>query len=386
MEFIKKNLLLVIFLSLSLIISLVLIYMVVSKHSMMKRSFMEVEKNKEEIKRLIASKPAPVKENLTKISQDIKQFEQKLIEVQGVFGFPYKEALKAFAEALGKTEAELNKEFCTFWKNEAKKGTTQHELLNKYLSKLNQEKLPAAMEAFKAKLITETVEPIDESNINDILLVALGYPRTMSDTMCKNHIYTIQTGLLKRLEKKSVLTTFITAQADTTKQKFYFGFSEYESKMPLQEEIPLIIKHCTMLEDLINRVANSGLKHLDNVVKVNGLFGEEDPKGYLRFRYSITVTGEMSTLKKFVNSLSESYKDNRIYIVKDPSIERINDEAKKLIEPQKAAAAAAGPASKETKVEEIVPGEPVLGNVSSCKATIEFDYVTFIANELKLKK
>jgi hypothetical protein len=184
----------------------------------------------------------------------------------------------------------------------------------------------------------------------------------------------------------------MTVQTDATKQKFYFGFAEYEAKMPLQEEIPLIIKHCIMLEDLINRVGNSGLKQLDNVVKINGLFGEEEPKGYLRFRYSITVTGEMGALKKFINSLSESYKENRIYIVKDPAIERINDEAKKLIEPPKPGTPATAPggpgqtAKDKDKLEETAPGEPVLGNVGTCKATIEFDYVTFIANELKLKK
>jgi len=404
MEFIKKNVVMVIVLSVALLIGITLSYMTLMKHRDMTKSMHEVEKIKEEIKSLIKQRPAPLAENLRRIKDDTTVFDKKLKEVRSLFGQPYKDALLVFAKTIGMTEEELLESFRSFWRKEAKKGSNQFQLLIKFRSTLDQEKLDAAMKEFTNAVQANTVEIVDQSNIDEFLLAALGLPRTMSDVNCKTYIFAMQRGLTLKLtgnKEKISESGDTTAAADIT--KFPFGFSEYDTKMPLYEDIPLIIKHWVMLEDLVNRLIRADIRQIDVVNKVNGLNGEED-KGFIKFRYSITLSGDMDSIRKFVNSLQEAYKENKIYIIKDISLDKVADDAKKITETKPAARENAprehreprdpkDKAAKAEEEEEKLPfnqrrtyGQPVLGVSKVCKAVVEFDYVIYTGDELKLKK
>lgn len=399
MEFIKKNAVMVIVLSVALLIGIGLSYMTLMKHRDMTKSMHEVEKIKEEIKNLIKQKPAPLAENLKRIKDDTAVFDKKLKEIKCLFGQPYKKPFEIFAKALGMTEGELLENFRNFWKKEARKGSNEFQLLIKFKSTLNQEKLAPAMSEFTKAIQASTVEIVDQSNIDMFLLTALGLPRTMSDVNCKTYIFAMQRGLTLKLTGTKEKTSD-TNDAAIDIVKFPFGFSEYDAKMPLYEDIPYIMKHWVMMEDIVGRLVNADIRQIDSVSKLNGLAGEED-KGFVKFRYSITVTGDMDSIRKFVNSLQEAYKENKIYIIKDISLDKISDEAKKITETKHTPATTRENPSRDQKdktlkqleEEERLPfnqrrsyGSPVLGVSKICKAVIEFDYVIYTGEELKVKK
>lgn len=400
MEFIKKNVVMVIVLSVALLIGIGLSYMTLMKHKDMTKSMHEVEKIKEEIKNLIKQKPAPLAENLKRIKEDTAIFDKKLKSVRSLFGQPYKEPFAVFAKTIGMTEDELLENFRNFWKKEAKKGSNEFQLLIKFKNTLDQEKLATAMNEFTKAIQSGTVEMVDQSNIDVFLLTALGFPRTMSDVNCKTYIFTMQRGLTLKLTGDKERTS---ETGDTINiVKFPFGFSEYDTKMPLYEDIPFIMKHWIMLEDIVNRLVSADIRQIDSVNKLNGLNGDED-KGFVKLRYSITISGDMDSIRKFVNSLQEAYKENKIYIIKDISLDKIADEAKKLTEARPTATVRENPSrehrdpkdktAKAEEDEEKLPfnqrktyGAPILGVSKICKAVIEFDYVIYTGDELKLKK
>ncbi|OGV54784.1 MAG: hypothetical protein A2017_16135 [Lentisphaerae bacterium GWF2_44_16] len=399
MEFVKKNMVMVVVLSVALLIGIGLSYMTLMKHRDMTKSMHEVEKIKEEIKSLIKQKPAPLAENLKRIKEDRDVFDKKLKEIKCLFGQPHKKALGAFAQTLGLTEDELLKSFHTFWKKEAKKGSNEFQLLIKFKSTLPQEKLGAAMNEFTKAMQASTVEIVDQSNIDTFILAALGLPRTMSDVNCKTYIFAMQRGLTLKLTGSKEKTS---GSGETAFDivKFPFGFSEYDTKMPLYEDIPFIMKHWVMLEDIVNRLVSADIRQIDSVSKLNGLAGEED-KGFVKFRYSITITGDMDSIRKFVNSLQEAYKENKIYIIKDVSLDKLVDEAKKITETRHTTTTARESAPRDPRDKTLKPeeedeklpfnqrrsyGSRILGVSKICKAVIEFEYVIYTGEELKVKK
>ncbi len=392
MEFFKKNVLLTIVLAVAFILASGLLYMVFTEHSAMTKQMAQVEKIRLEIENLIKQSPAPVAENLEMIKADTEELKQKLKNVQGIFGKPYKVALQKFAQEFGVTEEQLNAEFREFWANEARPGTNRYQLIIKFKKQLDRSKFSKAISLFAKQIQLQTVEPVDDSNIDDYLLVALGLPRTMSNVNCKTYMLSVmQPALSDNLIKANVLHDKVAK----------FSFGEFETRMPLSDNIPVILRHGMMLDDLLKRIMSSKIEQIDAINKLNGLNGELS-KDYLKFRYSLTVMGTQGSLRAFVNSLQNAYKDNRVYIIKDISLEKVIDGVKEITDTgaRPVQRATPGLASRRTQEEKTAIEEaekdkpywlksgyglPVIGESSLCKLVIEFEYVIYVGDELKLR-
>jgi hypothetical protein len=201
-----------------------------------------------------------------------------------------------------------------------------------------------------------------------------------------------------------------------------FSFGEFHNRMPLPENIPVILRHWMMLDDLIKRILSSGIKNIGAISKMNGINGELDGT-YLKFRYSLTVTSTQNKIRAFVNSLQSAYLQSRVYIIKDISMEKVVDGVKALTDehtprpiqpgrrlrpgvpvvpgmpdaPSRRARTTSrtGLRIDETAEEDAEKDLPynqrrsyaklIIGENKECKAVIEFEYVIYVGDEVILR-
>jgi hypothetical protein len=419
MEFFKKNVLLSTVLVITIIASGGLLYLVYNKHSAMSETLDDLQRIKEDIKKLIKEKPAPLRKNLEMIEEDSSILEKKLNAVHKIFGKPYRLALGKFSAEFGMTEDQMLAKFKEFWEKEARRGSNRYELFLKFLKLLDQAKLKPAWRAFIDEVQKQTVELVDETNREDFLLAALGLPRTMTNTSCKTYMFaTMQPAFIEMIQK--------TAEKNMTEIEYEavkdFSFGEFHNRMPLPENIPVILRHWMMLDDLIKRILSSGIKNIGAISKMNGINGELDGT-YLKFRYSLTVTSTQNKIRAFVNSLQSAYLQSRVYIIKDISMEKVVDGVKALTDehtprpiqpgrrlrpgvpvvpgmpdaPSRRARTTSrtGLRIDETAEEDAEKDLPynqrrsyaklIIGENKECKAVIEFEYVIYVGDEVILR-
>ncbi|OGV39865.1 MAG: hypothetical protein A2020_15715 [Lentisphaerae bacterium GWF2_45_14] len=398
MDFVKKNALLAIVLAVTFVICATLLFLVYQRHGELKKSFAQLESIREEINNLIRQSPAPLKENLDRINDDSRVMKEKADEISRIFGQPNRFALQSFAAELGMTEDEISARFRDFWSREARKGSNRYQLLIKFKKEFDRAKLAKAIEAFMKIAQKETVEPLDDANTDDLLLASLGLPRAMSNVNCKTYMISkMQPNLVRFLEEEP-----FTSCNDVAK----FSFEEFDNRMPLEENIPYILRHWTVIDDLVKRIKASGISSFDNLTKLNGLNGEID-REFLKFRYSITVTGSQNSIRALVNSLMDAYKTNRVYIIKNITMEKRQDEIKEITEGKETKTAARNPylppgigreqapqpgaPGSKPEDEENLPlqkrkdyGIIIFGNEKNIRAVIELEYVIYVASEYRI--
>lgn len=362
----------------------------------MNQALAKVAEGKQKIDELNNQKPAPLKQNLDKLEADKISFQTRLEQIRTVFGKPLKTSLNTFAEQIGITGDELVSKFRTHWDKE-RKLTDKYQILEDFLKQFDKAKLPKAFEAFAKEAQKQTLEPIDASNINDILLDAFGLPRTMSAIACKSFLQQQQDRYLAFFRESTV-----SLENDSIVK---FSFEEFgDRRLPSTDEIPSILKHWQIIDDMTKRIKKSGIKKFVSFSRNTGIYGT-DQKGYVRHSYQIKVLGEMNDIRNLINQFQNGYKDNRIYVVNDISMELLSDEILK-IEGVTAGNAAAvhnntgrqalpqlsvAEEQKKIDIEKLPyyarPGyaAPVLGAENLIKAEIDFDYIVYTSDELKPK-
>lgn len=391
MEIIKKNLLLVIVLSTVLLVSVVLIFFVFKKLRAMKESQVKLEELRAKIVELIEEKPAPLKENLEAINADTKKIEVKVKEIQLIFGKPYRKAIQKFAEILGTDEIILHENWNTFYQREIKKGDLPGQVFTRFLKGFEKDKVEQAKSVFETTARERSVETIPNSRMNlntdDYIMEALGFPRLISPESCKDFMSDMRIGLIKFLISKETGDIVILA-----KETENFSFGDYGTKVPLPEDIPMIIKHWKLIEDLMFVLKESGIRRLNSIVKTNDLRGREN-KDYLFLSYKIEIESPLESIKTFLNNLYGNFRNNRIYIIRDLTLKKSADEVSALVSTTVTADDSASTSqtgnsrldkspSADNKVA-IYDGKVIMGLDRDVKAEIRLDYVIYIGDELK---
>lgn len=470
MEFVKKNLILIIVLAISLVISGVLLVTVLARYDKMNKMLVNVDQLKKKIQNLNTSKPAPVAENLTRINSDIDMMDTKVDRIHKIFGKHYRNPLQNFASIFlqipdkQKAERELLEKWSKFWKSEARRDISPQILLAKFLNSFNEDaekkkkpsktmfeggggifggksaeknvdktkkeeteggekaqteegtqqgkegdgqaeetsplepkkevmsfaqRLNKAYQAFQDTLSSESAEPYNKHTIHDILLDALGVPRkSMSSGDCKAFMYVMQENLAKRIKDAKI-------RISEGNLKFTFG-DYFGRKMPLQEDIPIIITHWKLLEDLVYRFIKSGIPQVNGISKESYLGTKSN--GFLYLTYKITVSGELDQIRSLVNILQEGYKEHRIYVIKELQLSKSSDEVKKISDRERENAslrrrfrdlgARGGDITTEDidkeELEELKEtiGRPIIGISKECEAVITFEYVIYVGDQL----
>ena len=452
-NFIKKNMFLVGFLALSALGAVALLVVAVMLHAEMSGYIRQTEDMAKKVRDLRNQRPPAVKENIEKVQKNSDGYGQAAAKLRLCFGQIFHPALTAFVKKLdlklpeGETDQVeyLQKLFRNFWE-ETKKS---HPRERAYLSFRNmgpqkqywsQDKWDEAMKVFREHAEEVTEEKIDERNIEDIFLSALGLERTVNDqALLDVYMRFLRISMVDLLNKNNVKLVGVYFNnsnigiAPLTDNRAFNDFSrrsgsgEGDSRREMQhsslagggesgaatnaDRIPGIMRNWEIMSDLVRRIAESKVDSLDKL-NMDNLEGRRQDD-FTIFRYEIVVQGTPEAIRKLLNKLTDAYRDNRVYVVRNFSIQKLEDQAQDLMDMEEGlltvstGAAESSPdlgdgsgrnsaeeSSRTASTERIataqnffrekgVYGEVVTGRNPFCEADIVVDYVIYSAKEVK---
>jgi hypothetical protein len=422
-KFVKKNMVLFIVSSVTLIAVLVLAYMVVREHSAMQDYIRETDTLKNQIKDLIKQKPAPVEGNLDRLKKDTQQYKDKFKEIRVLFGMPYYPAVTKFAQNMGSNFEEFQAKFASFWESNKASGVTRDQVYRMFKNSFNApDKWDKAIQDFTVEAQKYTSELIDENNVDEILLAALGLERNLSGSKVKCDAF------MRGIRWK--LLDLYGGDKDKKTEKIEFGptassFSFDSKSLPDKDASPFIVKCWGAVDDLAKRIAGSGITYLESFEK-ESLAGRV-VGNYTYYRFTIIVQGDLNNIRKLIDTLYKAYAERRVYIVRGISLAKVSDNAERLImdaertlyagknlldenpelKPSQATAEDPDAQRLRDKEKELRPqeqkkkekdedpeknvpyyqrssyGKVIIGADKQCRAVIDLDYVVYTALDLK---
>ena len=449
MKLSARNIPLVIVLVLTVLISAVLIYFVVIEHGKVSETNSKIEEYKRILENANKKKPAPVTENFKNMTIDAENLDIKAYQIQRTFGKYYRKALISFANTIGISgnkltqafrqyyqgladdakadivgstdkalidnflagkdkakldaaiaaygdyinESKLLKNFMDFYNSlpDEKKGLIvggkrDQEILKEFFAKEKVDKklLEQAMEKFREDVQALTVEPVTKTNVHEFLLAAMGLPRTALVTYYK--------GILKNLQNLILRQKLIPA-AETIKDVEALTYSD--EFQPNQKQIPLVIRQMLMREDLFSRAKKAKITKVVSIKELTPQLVEQRVNDdYARYTFEAVFEGSMDSLRDFVNSLQNAYKDNVVYRIRDISLSRAvpeNMEDLTAVESKDQAVSLASkfqfpdfePQNTEVNLLAASYGKPMVGRSKDISMKLSFDILLYVADELK---
>ena len=389
MDFLKKNMLLVIVLALSLAAAAFLIYEVVTATSDMNSSMAKVEELKKEIQAKNAQDIIPSDDNLKMIAEDKTAVAFKKQELQKLFGNPYGKAVERMAAALGVSDSELRAHWQNTYRRETEKGNPRELILSMFFKEFGDAKEARAISAFK-KALKGSPEPLNDANIKGCVMEALGVQRKMQPLLCKKFLRDTIHNLDKQMttvKKKDNPKFEFGGENDKTVK--YLTFAKYHGDaLPRPEEVPFIFKHLKLLEDMMGRMKTAGISGLLDISR-ESMMGKTVNNDYLVLTYTVKVKGSLDSIRAFMNSLMEAYKDNRIYVIRALTLQEEDEAGKIFSETEKAAGPSNEKASTASRPGLSVPvldapkdNEVLIGNSDVVSAELTIDYIIYTGNDL----
>ncbi len=386
-DFLKKNIVLFVILILSFLFFVTLAVMAFFEWGKVKKYQGNLIELREKVQKLNEQRPYPIKENLDNINNDVDFLSQKLTEINLLFGKPYQTALNEFIKTLEndqegkKIKVNILTEWREYFKKNFKKNEQPEKILKDFLLKrFSEEKVNQALKNFVAIAKTNTLEDINENNQYVFLLDAMFVPRTLSPDACKVYMLKMEEELF-RFVKSNENGQPISVDEKSNVFKVY----EDPTKLPPVDFIPNIIRHYSLIEDLVKRMKVAGIDSIKTLQKENGLEGSIDGN-YLIFVYKLELNASSNAVRKLIDSMLEAYKDNRIYVVKSMTLTKAFDEVKSKSPEEKTTASPARKGKREEKSENSkASGIMVLGADDKINAEIRFSYIIYVGDELKTR-
>ncbi len=382
-DFLKKNIVLFAILAISLLFFLALALLAFMEWSKVKGYQASLQELHAKIQKLNEEKPHPVKQNLENIKKDTEILSRRTAEINRLFGKPYATALNAFIKSLckdEKAEAKFLPEWNDYFKKNFNKNEYPEKLLRDFLAKRNsEEEIQKAKKAFAEIARTRTVEPMDDSNLNAMILDALSVPRSLNPDACKVYAQNMEENLFRFAAESTQSGNAIT----TDRKSKIFKVYEDADKLPPADFIPYIIKHYKLIEDLLYRMKASGIDNIRDLKKLNGLEGNRDGQ-YLIFTYQADLTASADAIRKLFDNLMKANEDNRIYVIRSVSIAKTFDEVKNVAATATTASTPPNSRRTETKTAD-TPAVKILGTNDKLNVEIKFSYIIYVGDEHKLR-
>jgi len=377
MELLKKNIILVIVITISVLGSAIMGYIVIQKNSQMYEAIERAKVLGERAVKLKGGKFSPVAENVELLKKDIAELLKIKNSIYKKFGNPKRNALLAFFKDLGTSEADFQKKW------NANKLNKSYSGLKQFIGDEFSETQNNALAEFIKNIQKTTVENVDNGNVFYLLLEALGIDRKMENTFCSKYIKNQKEALLNLLNAEDIRLSDNVAQ---------FTFAMYnKDNLPKGSDSPVIIQHFSYINDIVFRVIKAKLTEIKSLSRNNPtLNGVTDANGFMKLKYSITVQGELKNIKTFVNLLTKAADDNIVYIIRDIKLLRLIDSVAKLntertlrnnideVERKKILKSS----YEKIKLDDILSrlpnyGVPIIGAENVLEATIEFEAYVF---------
>lgn len=99
-DFIKKNIVLVVVIAVTLVAAVVLAYLAISTHLEVRQSIAEINENDKQVAKIDKFEPKPVEETAELILADAGQIKEKTVMLQQTFGKPYNKMFEVFVAKL----------------------------------------------------------------------------------------------------------------------------------------------------------------------------------------------------------------------------------------------------------------------------------------------
>ena len=348
------------------------------------------------------------------------------------------------------TPAKLQENFRKFWEEEKQSQGPREQTYRRYRAKCGvlrdgDPKLwevpfwEKAAEEFIKEAAKTTIEKIDERNSEEIFLSSLGLLRNMGKSQLRLEAFA------REMQKEIVerITTSKDGKHDISMLGVYFGqrtipqirnnkdfvdqpgarskaddtnASSSSSSAPsgggadngsnsdnATVEPSDVIRNWEIISDIAGRIISAQIDSVEDISYSN-LAGREE-NGCRFYTYSLAVTGSEEDIRNLLNLFNDAYKENRIYVMRNFSITKQEDQIQNIID------AAQGlhntseeAASMEVKGNSNADSEKqmkkalthdeylkrnntkyecVAGRSSACSANIILDYVVYSANILK---
>lgn len=323
---IKNNLVLIIVLGASLVVTIGLLVWTTMDYIQMSRYISQTERLRSDIATLIKKKPAPVEGNVPLVETDMKLYSGAADRLRRMFGHPFEPAVDAFISTLRQNDGEkitlakFKEDFLAEW-NKSERTAQKYSDYKSFQSRFRN--WPDAMKAFRAKMEKATVEPLTENNIDEVLLSAIGVPRRFD-------------GKAEHLQR--YMAEFRRRLLEITRNKVQFDYPEAANFSfditgagYKPEDYPMIAQNWEILGDIVKRATQSGIRSF--VSFRHRSIQPEKVGGFDVFHYSVEVTGTMESIRKFVTLLDQAPQDSRVYVVRSIFFYQDDDEAKALLEP-----------------------------------------------------
>lgn len=368
---------LLIVLTLTVLISVVLIYFVVIEHSQVAATNAKIEEYKHILEDANRKKPAPVTENFKNMTIDADKLDVKAYQIQRTFGKYYRKALIRFANTIGLAGNNLTEAFKKYYQSlpeDAKAdvvGSKDKNLVENFLAGKDQAKLDAAIAAYgdyinESSLLKKFAEfynnlpdakkglIIGGNRDKEILKEFFAKEKVdqkLLDQAMDKFREDVQALTVEPVTKENVHEFILTALGlpRTAFVTYYKGMLKnlqslmFRQKLipsvesikevealtygddfqPNQKQIPLVIRQMLMREDLFNRARKAKIA---TIVKIEEstphLVEQRVNDDYVRYTYTAVFEGTMDSLRQFVNLLQNAYKDNVVYRIREISLSR----------------------------------------------------------------
>ncbi len=306
-RFVKDNKVMLAILSVALVAALVMLVLVILEHGSMFQAYQKTAELSEQIAGLIRQKPAPVAGNVAPIEQNTAMMKAKVEEFKSSFTLIKDKNIDVFVKALGVDKNEFLKTFREEWESDnSRHGLGGRDRFYQRFS-MKYPKWAQAREAFRHSYQQYSVEPIDDTNVDAVLLDVLGISRNWDNKPedAMSYMWRMRSQMVDVLTKKNDDFRLFGEAAS-------FGF-DYKNN-PAVADITNIVKNWGVVSDICYRISKTRLEALTQF-KIRNLKGEES--GSFRFyHYTLGVQGSLQEIRAFYKELNSAVADGRVYIVR----------------------------------------------------------------------
>ena len=360
MNYLKKNIPLLCFVAVTIIAALGITVISVQTLLNMKTTEAQLKQYMQEIDDNSKKKPSYHQDNLKALQSDAAELRKKLFEVQCRYGKIHRKALNTFAMEIGTTESVLLQQFKDFYgklpddKKADTSGGKDKEIFDNFIKsfytteKEVDGKKQEEVDAKKKEMVDQACENFFKYTRTEYteyrkvqkkeyrcLLEALGLPVTdvLGDLRTILEDNDEDWGALIPGYTDMIENAKDTKDADKNRKAFlvshdglninqlYLAYRQIQIKQDVYKRMTAAKISSVGKFDLKSAAKTEDQPGKNNAEKTHPLDGVK--KGsYVYYTYEIEVTGSMASLRDFLNGLSDAYKDNRIYNVRELSLVR----------------------------------------------------------------
>ena len=327
-----------------------------------------------------------------------------------------KKGSKKQDEAQKITPEKMRELFNLFWENNKNANSTNRQNICRNFAKWGAKEKhwtssswEEAMVKFREEAQKNTEEVITDSNFEDIFLASIGVPREMSESdleFFKSKMQKRVVEMFKDNKNAPMDVKWINFHEQLaidplrTNEDFQDNFDRDQNKDNAEgrterrssstpsggisdggsttddKEGPTAadeVRHWEIICDLSRRICQAKLKNLERLAFAD-LLGrkiDDENKKCRFYTYTLTVSGTEQSVRNFMNLLNEAYKDHRVYVIRNMSLAKQEDQVQDVIDAEKIKAKRSEKTSNTMTTNENM--QPSAGLDSSAAQTVTID-------------